>query len=171
MKKNIFKGRYTAITKDSFVVFLVGMRVNQWWAAHKWWPVFKAMKNMLDDFNRNPDKGMLSAVIRFSWREISVTSYWKSYDQLENYARMPTSSHLQPWKNFNKAIGATGSVGIWHETYLIAERDYECVYVNMPVTGLAKAKITRFLKAEGVRETSRLRIGRGKNRPAVPTPK
>lgn len=166
--KPIYKGRYTALTEEGMVVFLVGMRINQWWAVHKWWPVFIAMKNMLDDLQQHSEKGMQAAHTHFSWREIIVTTYWQSYEQLEDYARN-AEVHLSPWKAFNKEIGASGCVGIWHETFVVAPQQYECVYVNMPIFGLAQSKSTRFVKAEGTHETSRLRMG-GKNRPAVPSP-
>jgi len=166
--KSIYKGRYTALTDESMVVFLVGMRINRWWAVHQWWPVYQAMKNMLIDLQTPPDQGMNSAHTRISWREIMVTTYWHSYEQLENYARS-ADSHTSPWAAFNKKIGASGAVGIWHETFVVEANKYECVYVNMPQSGLARGKNTRFVKAEGAHETSRLRMG-GKNRPAVPSP-
>ena len=31
----IFNGRYTAKTDQPFVVFLIGMRINQWWRFDK----------------------------------------------------------------------------------------------------------------------------------------
>lgn len=31
----IFNGRYTAKTDQPFVVFLIGMRINQWWRLDK----------------------------------------------------------------------------------------------------------------------------------------
>ncbi len=74
---------------------------------------------------------------------------------------------MSAWKAFNRNIGADGSVGIWHETYLVNARQYESVYSNMPRFGLAKA--TRQVPAVGVRETARLRLG-GQNTPAVPAP-
>ncbi|MEH2405548.1 monooxygenase family protein [Nostoc sp.] len=84
-----------------------------------------------------------------------------------------------PSKNFNKqiifnrcgfinqAIGADGSVGIWHETYLIEPGRYEAVYGNMPVFGLAAA--TKHVPAIRQRETARRRLG-GDSEPAVPSP-
>ena len=60
-----------------------------------------------------------------------------------------------------------GTVGIWHETYLIQPHQYEAVYGNMPVFGLAKA--TQHVPAVGRRETARRRLG-GENAPAVATP-
>ncbi len=35
----IFNGRYTAKTDQPFVVFLIGMRINQWWRFDKWIPI------------------------------------------------------------------------------------------------------------------------------------
>ncbi len=169
MKNKIYKGRYTALTDKPFVVFLVGMRINQLWALHRWLPVFFDMARMIIELRKNPHKGMLTAQTRFSWREFMVQSYWNSYDELEQYARVFENEHLPAWKRFNQKIGAKGSVGIWHETYLIASKQYECVYVNMPVSGLAKAKTTEISQATGNKETSRSRLG-GISKPAVDSP-
>ncbi|HEY4959456.1 MAG TPA: DUF4188 domain-containing protein, partial [Terriglobales bacterium] len=57
--------------------------------------------------------------------------------------------------------------GIWHETYLVNARQYECVYGNMPLFGLAAA--TNHVAAIGNRETARLRMG-GQSEPAVASP-
>ena len=43
----IFPGRFTANFDQPFVVFLIGMRINQLWAFHKWMPVASAMPPML----------------------------------------------------------------------------------------------------------------------------
>ena len=40
---------------------------------------------------------------------------------------------------FNRAIGKDGTVGVWHETYLIEPGKYETIYANMPLFGLAAA--------------------------------
>ena len=42
-------------------------------------------------------------------------------------------------KRFNRAVRASGDVGIWHETYKVRAGEYESVYVNMPRIGLAAA--------------------------------
>ena len=60
-----------------------------------------------------------------------------------------------------------GSVGIWHESYLVESGHHETIYNNMPVFGLAKA--TEHVRATGGRETARRRLG-GQNEPAVPSP-
>jgi len=45
---SIFRGRYTAQIDGPFVVFIIGIRINQWWALHKWVPVARAMSPMLE---------------------------------------------------------------------------------------------------------------------------
>ena len=89
--------------------------------------------------------------------------YWRSFEDLEKFARRPSDPHLQVWKDYNQRIGSDGSVGIWHETYLVNNGKFECVYGNMPLFGLAAA--TRHVAAVGNRETARLRIG-GQSEPA-----
>jgi len=55
-------------------------------------------------------------------------------------------------------VGNDGTVGIWHETYLVQAGQYEAVYGNMPIFGLAAA--TQHVPATGRRETAAGRIGR-----------
>ncbi|WP_269429940.1 monooxygenase family protein [Bacillus sp. FJAT-27231] len=40
---------------------------------------------------------------------------------------------------FNQKIGSDGAAGIYHETYIVPKGQYECVYGNTPVYGLARA--------------------------------
>jgi hypothetical protein len=163
----IFPGRHTANIEEPFVVSLIGMRINQLWALHRWIPVARSMGPMISELSQNPDKGFLSAHLWIGWREVMLVQYWKSFDALEAYARSASDSHLPAWKAFNKNVGADGSVGIWHETYLVGAKQYECLYANMPRFGLANAG--EHVAAVGNRETARLRMG-GTNQPAVPSP-
>ena len=163
----IFPGRYTTRIDESFVVFLIGMRINRLWAIHKWLPVAKAMPPMLNLLTQNSAKGFLGVHTWVRWREVLAVQYWRSFEDLENFARRPTEPHLQAWKDFNQQVGSDGSVGIWHETYIVNARQFECVYGNMPLFGLAAA--TAHVAAVGNRETARLRIG-GFSEPAVPSP-
>ena len=57
----IFSGRYTAKTDKPFVVFLIGMRINQLWRVDKWISVFTAMVPMLTTLYSHPEKGFLHA--------------------------------------------------------------------------------------------------------------
>jgi Domain of unknown function (DUF4188) len=162
----IFAGRFTADIEGPFVVFLIGMRVNRLWAVHQWLPVARAMGPMLDHLLAHKELGLLHAQPFLYWRGVALVQYWRSFEQLEHFARDPALNHLEPWKRFNRAVGASGSVGIWHETYLVEAGRYECVYGNMPAFGLAQAG--RHLPARGSRETARRRLGQ-QGEPAVPT--
>lgn len=152
----IFNGRFTAKTDRPFVVFLIGMRINKFWRFGKWVPVASAMGPMLNSLFANPEKGFLHAEFFWNLSGPVIIQYWRSFEDLENFARNPSDPHLEPWKKFNQAIGADGSVGIWHETYTVNLNQFECVYGNMPRFGLAAA--VEHVQAVGRRETARLRL-------------
>ena len=163
----VLAGRFTAQHDESFVVFLIGMRVNKWFALRKWLMVARAMGPMLRTLYEHPEKGFLGAHTSLSWRGVTSIQYWRSFDDLEKFARDKSDPHLEPWRQFNRKIGTDGSVGIWHESYLVEAGHYECVYGNMPIFGLAAA--TQHVPAVGRRETARRRLG-GQNDPVVATP-
>ena len=54
----VFRERYTARIDEPFVVFLIGMRINQLWAVHKWMRV-AAMPPIEVAPRKNPAKGLL----------------------------------------------------------------------------------------------------------------
>lgn len=164
---SVFPGRFTAHVDESFVVFLIGMRINNLLAVRKWVPTALAMPPMLRELENHPDSGFLGGHMFMRWREVAMVQYWRSFDDLERFARSPNEPHLDAWRRFNKVIGTDGSVGIWHETYIVEADRFEAVYGNMPVFGLAAAM--EHVPATGRRETARRRLG-GDNEPAVPTP-
>jgi hypothetical protein len=108
--------------------------------------------------------GLLHAQTYAYWRGAAVVQYWRSFEQLEHFARDPALNHLEPWKRFNRAFGSGGSVGIWHETYLVQANQYESIYGNMPKMGLAMAGT--HMPAIGAKETAKRRLGM-KGDPAV----
>lgn len=163
----VIPGRFTAQRDESFVVFLIGMRVNKLFAFRKWITTASAMGPMIKTLYDHPEKGFLGAEVFLNWRGVTILQYWRSFEDLEKFARDKNDPHLESWRRFNKMIGTDGSVGIWHESYLVEAKNYECVYNNMPVFGLAKA--TEHVPAVGRRETARRRLG-GENAPALPTP-
>ena len=65
--------------------------------------------------------------------------YWRSLEHLTAYSRNRDQTHYPYWVKFNKEIGSNGDIGIWHETFLVRAGEYECIYNNMPLFGLAKA--------------------------------
>jgi hypothetical protein len=138
--------RRTGRIDGEFVVFLIGMRVNRWWKPWQWMRVAAAMPRMLRELHEHEELGFLGAESWFG-RTTLLVSYWRSTEQLLAYAKSRTHAHLPAWRAFNKLVGASGDVGVWHETYRSRPGDYESVYVNMPSFGLAKVGET--LAAEG----------------------
>ena len=150
--------RMTAEVEGEFVVFLIGMRVNRFWKVHKWLPVVLAMPRMIRELSANTNSGFLGTQAWFGNPSIMV-QYWRSFEHLERYAKDRDQTHWPAWVAFNKAIGSSGDVGIWHEAYRVRPGDYECVYNNMPLFGLAKA--TRRVEATGGKETAVGRMSGG----------
>lgn len=130
--------RLTATVEGDFVVFLIGMRINQPLKLHKWLPVAGAMPRMIKELRQQPELGLLHAEMWFS-STIILVQYWRSMEQLLAYAKDRQAQHLPAWQAFNKAVDTDGSVGIWHETYAASAGSYENVYVNMPAFGLGRA--------------------------------
>jgi hypothetical protein len=88
----------TAEIDGDFVVFLIGMRVNKLWKIQSWWPVFRAMRPMLKELDANPSLGCLGYT--FGWPVI--VQYWRSFDQLESYAKSRDQLHLPAWQKFQQ---------------------------------------------------------------------
>jgi hypothetical protein len=138
MRAPIHRGRYTAEMSDDFVVFLIGMRLNRPWKVHKWLPVFSAMPRMLRWLDQHPEAGLLNW--HNAWiKGPAVVQYWRTFEQLERFARATGQPHVPTWKWFNRTLGASGDLGIWHETYKVRANQCECIYINMPRSGLAGA--------------------------------
>ena len=160
---NITPQRMTAELDGDFVVFLIGMRINKPWKIHKWWPVFRAMRPMIKELERNPDSGFLGHT--FGWPVI--VQYWRSFEHLEAYARSHDHLHWPAWLAFNQRMRQSrGDVGIWHETYRVAAGQYEAIYSGMPPFGLGK--VARLTPIAGARESARGRLN-GTYQPAAPT--
>jgi hypothetical protein len=136
----VLKGRYMADVSrlgDEVVVFVIGMRINKPLKVGLWWPVFNGMGKMLKYLAERPEKGLLA--YRVSALPPFVLQYWRSFDDLERFARNNDDPHLEPWRRFNRKVGKSGDVGIWHETYRVKTTDIETVYGNMPPSGLGAA--------------------------------
>jgi Domain of unknown function (DUF4188) len=160
VKTMINTERLTASMQGEFVVFLIGMRINQPLKVHKWLPVARAMPRMITELYRQPELGFVHAETWFS-RTIIMVQYWRSMDQLLAYAKSKTAEHLPAWQAFNRSVGTDGSVGIWHETYAVSPGSHESVYVNMPAFGLGKAGGLQ--PATGGRQSASGRLRAGMN--------
>lgn len=144
--------RMTVQLDGDFVVFLIGMRINRWWKFHKWIPVATAMPKMLKELSQKPESGFLGSEFSLG----VIVQYWKSFEQLEAYAKDRDGLHYPAWKAFNKNVRSNGDVGIWHETYKVNAGNYECVYNNMAPYGLGK--VGKLVSATGSREHASGRI-------------
>jgi hypothetical protein len=157
MSRDIIDERMTADIEGDFVVFRIGMRINKLWKAHKWIPVFLAMPRMLRELDADPDSGLLGYHRNLGIRNHSLLMYWRSFEDLHAYAHDAEQEHLPAWQAYNRDVGSQGDVGIWHETFLVRENEYEAVYNNMPPFGLGD--ISELVPATGTRETAASRLG------------
>jgi len=134
----IIKERVTPLVNHDFVIFLIGMRINRWWAVHQWAPVLRAMGGMLKELQKQPVHGLLNTEFTGLGNPVVLIQYWQSVEHLNNYARNRQAAHFPAWKAFYKRSQKNGAVGIWHETYPITKAQYEAIYLNMPPFGLGK---------------------------------
>jgi len=153
---DIFEKRMTGELRGDFVLFLIGLRFNRLWKIHKWLPVVRSMPRMTRELAVDRESGFLGCEMWFGRTTIMI-QYWRTFDQLESYAKNNSAEHLPAWAAFNRNVGSNGDVGIWHETFLVKEGAYECVYNNMPRFGLAKAG--EHMPATGKRQTAAGRMG------------
>ena len=86
-----------------------------------------------------------------------MCSYWRSFEDLDAYARSRDAAHLPAWAAFNRRVAGSDDVGVWHETFLVRAGEYEAVYYAMPPRGLGKAG--RLALAVGARATAARRLG------------
>lgn len=150
-------GRFTANHAGPLVVFAIGMRINRFWRLGKWLPVIRAMGPMIAELSANPDSGFLGTEYLLRGpRTVMLLQYWRDFDSLEAYARDRDRKHWPAWTAFNKAVGADGTVGIFHETYVVPAGGHETVYANMPPFGLGKVAGT--IPATGSRNEARSRL-------------
>jgi hypothetical protein len=134
----LFKQRMRAKIDGDFVVFILGMRINKLWKVHKWFPIAMSMPKMLKELIAKPELGLLGIQSIGGIPPVTI-QYWRSFEHLEAYARDKNAAHLPAWKNFNMLISGNSDVGIWHETYLIKDGNYENIYNNMPRYGMGKS--------------------------------
>lgn len=148
--------RMAAHIEGDFVVFLIGMRINKPWKIHKWLPAFFAMPKMLKELGALPSEETGFLGHNGAGLGVSV-QYWRSFDHLESYARSKDHSHFPAWIAFNKRMKSSrADVGIWHETYLIKDGQYEAVYSGMPPFGLGR--VSELVPATGKRSEARTRL-------------
>ena len=127
----------TAEIDGDFVVFLIGARLSKLHLARSLMDLGgrRGMKHMLDYLVAHPEKGLLAYEMGLP----TIVQYWRSFEQLEAFAKDRDDPHLDVWRQYWRRVGRSARTGIWHETYLVKAGQYEAVYGNMPPHGLGKA--------------------------------
>ena len=153
---DVIAARMTHDYDGDLVVFLIGMRINKPWRPDLWLPVFFAMPAMLAELSKDKNSGLLGYRPTFGAGGPLVVQYWSSHEKLYAYASDRNAAHRPAWAAFNRRVRkAPGSVGIWHETYVVERA--ETIYSGMPVSGLAAATSVVEVARRG--ETARERLG------------
>jgi len=153
----ITPGRFTAKFDQPLAVFVIGMRINHFRKVGKWLPVARSMGPMIRELATNPQSGFLGVETMLrNLRTIVMLQYWRDFDSLEAYARDRDQQHWPAWTSFNKAVGSDGTVGIFHETYVVQAGAHESVYGNMVPFGLGK--LHGVVPATGSRNEARSRM-------------
>ena len=128
--------RLTAEIEGDFVVLLIGARFNSklqlgaaprsGWAARD--------EAHLDYLVAHPEKGLLAYEMGLP----TIVEYWRSFEQLEEFARNEDDPHLDVWRQYWLRVGRPSRTGIWHETFLVKEGQYEPSTETCPRTGWAR---------------------------------
>ena len=149
------QGRWTAEIEGDFVVFIIGARVNSKWQLFRSMLDLggrRGMNHMLQYLVEHPDKGLLG----YQTMGFANVQYWRSFEQLEAFAKDKNDPHLDVWRNYWKRLGKNDRSGIWHETFLVRDGEYEAIYGNMPTRGLGKAgRLVPVAESVGARQRLR----------------
>ncbi len=151
----INRGRWTAEIEGDFVVFIIGAVINSKWRFFQSIRDLggrRGMNQMLKYLAEHPEKGLLG----YQTFGLANVQYWRSFEQLEAFAKDKDDPHLDVWRDYVKRLGKNDRTGIWHETFLVRDGEYETIYGNSKPRGLGKA--TRLVPvADSVGARQRLR--------------
>ena len=66
-------------------------------------PFSEPCRAMIRELEQRPESGFLGAIMGFS----VIVQYWRSFDQLEAYARNADQLHWPAWVDFNQRVGGS----------------------------------------------------------------
>ncbi len=111
---------------------------------------------------RHPEKGFLGGTYALTLSSPLLVLYWRSFQNLERFARNPEDPQWSAWKRFYKYAkagnAAANAVGIWRATYLIQPDQYEATYAAMPKFGLGS--VMEYIPATGKLNAARDRLNK-----------
>ncbi|EKD21200.1 putative transcriptional regulator [Drepanopeziza brunnea f. sp. 'multigermtubi' MB_m1] len=146
-------GNFTGPGKQKVAVMFLGAKSNHPLGVFE--PGFARvggfLKKMTEELNgaETQDSGFLgqSATTRTDANgttERILISYWRSLQDIHNFAYGPT--HLAAWRWWNSSLKSLDHVGIMHEVYEADAGMWEGLYVNFQPTLLGS---TTYLKKDG----------------------
>lgn len=135
-ERRVKRGRWTARTDEEFLVYIVGMSLNRPWRVGGWAYTVAAALRMRRQLHGRPATGCLGFHLTWLMGGPAVFMYWRSYEELEAYARDPGRSHLPAWRWFNTEGRNSGDVGLWHELFRARAGEAELAYANTPRLGV-----------------------------------
>ncbi len=132
----IFIGTATARFNKPVVLFLIGMRINNFLALGDILFMSKTMPAMLKELSANKESGMLWYRQQLSLPYINVQQYWESFDKLLAYAHDKEGHHFPIWAEFclggfpTRRTSASGTKPIWS-----SRANSNTSHGNMPLFG------------------------------------
>ncbi|KAI9345336.1 hypothetical protein BDR26DRAFT_856778 [Obelidium mucronatum] len=142
---DVRKGRHTAKIDGDFVVFLIGARYNSPTLSNDFKEMGEAMSEMVKELEASdPEKSGFLGVENY-WGDPATGSttlqvqFWRSAEHLHDWSVSKMSAHYSPWKKTMTITRKNPDLGIWHETFIVRNGEYEAIYVNMPPIGLGRA--------------------------------
>ena len=151
----------TAEIEGDFAVFMTGMRINNFFKVHRWVPTFWSMGGVLHTmFADKESTGALGAHAYWGNRGAVMIAYFRSIEHLERFANNRELPHAKALQEYFRRMKDNRDVGIWHESYVVHDGEYESVYNNMPVaTGLAAASLCVPVQSRGNSAAARRATG------------
>ena len=132
-------GRFLAVNEEPIAVLLIGMRVNRWRAPARWLPVVFGMPGMIRELTSDPESGLLGYKLLWGPRlgEVMLVQYWRKAGDIRDFAHDPARQHRPAQDRFwSRYLRSVGAVGIWHEMYSVRPGAYQCLYGDMPASGV-----------------------------------
>ncbi len=131
--------KFMAEIDEPVVVFLIGGHSNNILAVRQWsWVAFSFIR-MIRYLTTHPETGCLGGHTYYRSFPFGMLflSYWRSFDDLEHFARSKDEAHIKAWGRFIRETLNTKTMAIWHETYLIEPGKFEAVYGSSVPYGLS----------------------------------
>ena len=150
-------GRYVVENDRDVVVFLIGIRFNGVNGIVNAVRTFFRMPAMLEEIMGDPEIGCLSMRYGLTARSATIVQYWRSFEDLERYARSDRFRHRGAWGWYNRLGRTARGAGIWHETFRVSAGAYEGIGANIPPAGIAAAMGST--PVDPPRQSARKRLG------------